>query len=196
MFYFDRCKIKFLIFLERLSRKKWKFNLWCKNNEIDLEFSNWAKKLIIKHSSQQNLIWCDKIIKLLFEQLIQKLTFSKEKILNIIELSKTFIQFSLNDYFIYSKYNQVIIAFSSILSSLSNEFNEEISNKEIEINRNIIKNLYKEFDFIDFSLIEMCSEDILNIINTSLEKEKDEESEYDITRENSHNSSIEISNNI
>lgn len=42
----------------------------------------------------------------------------------------------------------------------------------------------------------MCSEDILKIINTSLEKEKDEESEYDITRENSHNSSIEISNNI
>ena len=204
IFFFVACcfilinvKFNLLLFQKDYPDKNEEFYQWCKDNEIDFQFSNWAKKLILKNSSEKNITWCNNIINLIFEKLLQKLTFSKEKIFNLIEISKTFIQFSLNDYIIYSKYNQVIIALSSILSSLSNDFNEEIPNKELEINRNIIKNLFKEFDdFIDFSLIEKCSEDILNTINLSLEKDNDEDSEFENTRENSNNSSIEISNNI
>jgi len=102
----------------------------------------------------------------------------------------------MNDYSIYKKYNQVIIPLSCILISISSEINDnqEFSNKELESNREIIMNLFKEFHFINISLIEKCSEDILNVVKLNINEEKEEENEGENTRDNSNNSSMEISN--
>lgn len=53
-------------------------------------------------------------------------------------------------------------------------------------------NLFKEFNFINISLIQKCSEDILKVLKLNLDEEKEEENEFDNTRENSNNSSIEF----
>lgn len=58
----------------------------------------------------------------------------------------------------------------------------------------MIMNLFKEFSFINVSLIEKCSEDILNVVKLNVNEEKEEENECENTRDNSNNSSMEISN--
>ena len=41
----------------------------------------------------------------------------------------------------------------------------------------MIMNLFKEFSFINVSLIEKCSEDILNVVKLNVNEEKEEENE-------------------
>ena len=57
-----------------------------------------------------------------------------------------------------------------ILITINNEIEDNIELKN-KINKEKIKILFQDFnDFIDFSLIEKCSEEIINTINSNLEE--------------------------
>ena len=100
----------------------------------------------------------------------------------------SFIQFSINEYSIFKKYNQFIITLSCLLIGISSDFDEEESQK----NRNLLKNYFKEFNFLNLSIIEECEKEILFIINNSSD---DDEEDFKITRPNSINSVFEFLNN-
>ena len=100
----------------------------------------------------------------------------------------SFIQFSLSEYSIFKKYNQFIITLSCLLIGISSDFDEEESQK----NRNLLKNYFKEFNFLNLSIVEECEKEILFIINNN--SDEDEE-DFKITRPNSLNSLLELFNN-
>ena len=104
---------------------------------------------------------------------------------NFINITNSFILFSLNEYSIYSKYNQFIITFACLLIGISSDFdNNELNEDEKEKNKNLLKQFIKEFNFIDLSIIEKCEKDILFIIDNY----SDDENDFEITRPNSLNS--------
>ena len=110
---------------------------------------------------------------------------------NYINITNSFILFSLHEYSIYKKYNQVIITFACLLIGISDFDNGENSEEENKKNKNIIKNFITELDFIDLGLIEECEKDILSVINNN----SDDDEEFEITRANSLNSFSEALNN-
>ena len=111
---------------------------------------------------------------------------------NFINITNSFILFSLNEYSIYSKYNQFIITFACLLIGISSDFdNNELNEDEKEKNKNLLKQFIKEFNFIDLSIIEKCEKDILFIIDNY----SDDENDFEITRPNSLNSLFDIINN-
>ncbi len=111
---------------------------------------------------------------------------------NFINITNSFILFSLNEYSIYSKYNQFIITFACLLIGISSDFdNNELNEEEKGKNKNLLKDFIKKFNFIDLSIIEKCEKDILFIIDNS----SDDENDFEITRPNSLNSLIDIINN-
>ena len=111
---------------------------------------------------------------------------------NFINITNSFILFSLNEYSIYSKYNQFIITFACLLIGISSDFdNNELNEDEKEKNKNLLKEFIKEFNFIDLSIIEKCEKDILFIIDNY----SDDENDFEITRPNSLNSLFDIINN-
>ena len=111
---------------------------------------------------------------------------------NFINITNSFILFSLNEYSIYSKYNQFIITFACLLIGISSDFdNNELNEDEKKKNKNLLKEFIKEFNFIDLSIIEKCEKDILFIIDNY----SDDENDFEITRPNSLNSLFDIINN-
>ncbi len=72
-----------------------------------------------------------------------------------------------------------------ILITFNNEIEENLELKNKNTNKEKIKILFKDFnDFVDFSLIKKCSEDIINIININLDEENGQEENIN-TRDNS-----------
>ena len=104
----------------------------------------------------------------------------------------SFIQFSINEYSIFKKYNQFIITLACLLIGFSSEFDEECNEEESQKNRNLLKNYFKEFNFLNLSIVEECEKEILFIINNN--SDEDEE-DFKITRPNSLNSLLELLNN-
>ncbi len=104
----------------------------------------------------------------------------------------SFIQFSLSEYSIFKKYNQFIITLSCLLIGISSDFDEELNEEESQKNRNLLKNYFKEFNFLNLSIVEECEKEILFIINNT--SDEDEE-DFKITRPNSLNSLLELLNN-
>ena len=104
----------------------------------------------------------------------------------------SFIQFSLSEYSIFKKYNQFIITLSCLLIGISSDFDEELNEEESQKNRNLLKNYFKEFNFLNLSIVEECEKEILFIINNN--SDEDEE-DFKITRPNSLNSLLELFNN-
>ena len=104
----------------------------------------------------------------------------------------SFIQFSINEYSIFKKYNQFIITLACLLIGISSGFEEEFNEEESQKNRNLLKNYFKEFNFLNLSIIEECEKEILFIINNN--SDEDEE-DFKITRPNSLNSLLELFNN-
>ena len=121
------------------------------------------------------------------------MNFSTLKMQNYINFTNSLILFSLNEYYIYNKYNQFIITFACLLIGISSDFdNSELNGCEKENNKNLLKDFIKRFNFIDLSIIEECEKEILFIIDNSSD---DDENEFDITRPNSLNSLFDIINN-
>jgi hypothetical protein len=165
---------------------------WCEKNKINRNFVLWAEKLIlINNLEKHNLKTPFDIIEIIQLKLKLLLKFSSLKIENFINITNSFIQFSLHEYLIYKKYNQVIITFACLLIGISDFDNGENSEEENKKNKNIIKNFIKELDFIDLGLIEECEKDILSVINNN----SDDDEEFEITRANSLNSFSEALNN-
>ena len=131
------------------------------------------------------------IIEIIQLKLKLLLKFSSLKMENYINITNSFILFSLHEYSIYKKYNQVIITFACLLIGISDFDNGENSEEENKKNKNIIKNFITELDFIDLGLIEECEKDILSVINNN----SDDDEEFEITRANSLNSFSEALNN-
>ena len=111
---------------------------------------------------------------------------------NYLNTVNSFIQFSLSEYSIFKKYNQFIITLSCLLIGISSDFDEELNEEESQKNRNLLKNYFKEFNFLNLSIVEECEKEILFIINNT--SDEDEE-DFKITRPNSLNSLLELFNN-
>ncbi len=111
---------------------------------------------------------------------------------NYLNMVNSFIQFSINEYSIFKKYNQFIITLACLLIGISSDFDEEFNEEESQKNRNLLKNYFKEFNFLNLSIIEECEKEILFIINNSSD---DDEEDFKITRPNSINSVFEFLNN-
>ena len=141
--------------------------------------------MILKNLSNESLNWTIEIINLLEQSILNLFPFSKNNIYNLIETANSFIQFSINDYFLYKKYNHVVISMACILITFNNEIEENLELKNKNTNKEKIKILFKDFnDFIDFSLIKKCSEDIINNININLDEENGQEENIN-TKDNS-----------
>ena len=111
---------------------------------------------------------------------------------NYLNMVNSFIQFSLSEYSIFKKYNQFIITLSCLLIGISSDFDEELNEEERKKKKNLLKNYFKEFNFLNLSIVEECEKEILFIINNN--SDEDEE-DFKITRPNSLNSLLELFNN-
>ena len=132
------------------------------------------------------------IIEIVNLELQKVINFSTLKMKNFINITNSFILFSLNEFSVYKKYNQFIITFACLLIGISSDFdNNELNEDEKEKNKNLLKEFIKEFNFIDLSIIEKCEKDILFIIDNY----SDDENDFEITRPNSLNSLFDIINN-
>ncbi len=132
------------------------------------------------------------IIEIVNLELQKVINFSTLKMKNFINITNSFILFSLNEFSVYKKYNQFIITFACLLIGISSDFdNNELNEEEKGKNKNLLKDFIKKFNFIDLSIIEKCEKDILFIIDNS----SDDENDFEITRPNSLNSLIDIINN-
>ncbi len=82
-----------------------------------------------------------------------------------------------------------------ILITFNNEIEENLELKNKDANKEKVKILFKDFnDFIDFSLIEKCSEDIINTINSNLDEENGQDENVN-TRDNSTEIQNDFNNN-
>ena len=157
---------------------------FCNKNEINKTFVSWAKKLILHHIPNQNYLICPlDILELIIPNIQKVLKFSDSKMKNYINIVNSFIQFSICEYSIYKKYNQFIITIASLLIGISSDFEEnELNEEENQKNRNLIKNYFKEFNFLDLSMIEECEKEIVFLIDNSSDED---EQDYEFTRPNS-----------
>jgi hypothetical protein len=143
-----------------------------------------AKNLILKNKPNKNYLICPfDILELIIPNLQKKLNFSNSKMQNFINIVNSYIQFSICEYSIYKKYNQFIITFASLLIGISSDFEEnELNEEENQKNRNLIKNYFQEFKFLDLSIIEECEKEILFLIDNS---SNEDEQDFEFTRPNS-----------
>ncbi len=158
----------------------------------------WAEKIILKKSKWKiySFYSCE-IIDLIINEIIIKKNypFSKDYIKNYKEIVNTFLTFSLEEYSIYSKYNQIIISLVCLIIgiSYSNGNSEKVKEKDLLYYQNLLK---KEIFNLNITnnekIFDECQKDILDL----LENNEDEEIEDDslnlvLTRSSSTNSLIE-----
>ncbi len=158
----------------------------------------WAEKIILKKSKWKiySFYSCEIIDLIINEILIKKnYPFSKDYIKNYKEIVNTFLTFSLEEYSIYSKYNQIIISLVCLIIgiSYSNGNSEKVKEKDLLYYQNLLK---KEIFNLNITnnekIFDECQKDILDL----LENNEDEEIEDDslnlvLTRSSSTNSLIE-----
>jgi hypothetical protein len=158
----------------------------------------WAEKIILKKSKWKiySFYSCEIIDLIINEILIKKnYPFSKDYIKNYKEIVNTFLTFSLEEYSIYSKYNQIIISLVCLIIgiSYSNGNNEKLKEKELLYYQNLLKKEILNLNITNNEKIfDECQKDILDL----LENNEDEEIEDDslnlvLTRSSSTNSLIE-----
>ena len=159
----------------------------------------WAEKIILKRSHWYiNQIYPSEITELIIKEILLKNSFPKESLDNYREIVNTFILFSLNEYSLYKKYNQILIALSCSLISLSNEFMQNLNEDDILKYKNLIQKEINNLNIIKYenNFIE-CQNDIITLLkNEEEENENKEEEEEDymcfaLTRSNSTVSLIE-----
>ena len=158
----------------------------------------WAEKIILKKSKWKiySFYSCE-IIDLIINEIIIKKNypFSKDYIKNYKEIVNTFLIFSLEEYSIYSKYNQIIISLVCLIIgiSYSNGNNEKLKEKDLLYYQNILKKEILNLKITkNEKIFDECQKDILAL----LENNEDEEIEDDslnlvLTRSSSTNSLIE-----
>lgn len=158
----------------------------------------WAEKIILKKSKWKiySFYSCE-IIDLIINEIIIKKNypFSKDYIKNYKEIVNTFLIFSLEEYSIYSKYNQIIISLVCLIIgiSYSNGNNEKLKEKDLLYYQNILKKEILNLNITNNEKIfDECQKDIIDL----LENNEDEEIEDDslnlvLTRSSSTNSLIE-----
>ena len=158
----------------------------------------WAEKIILKKSKWKIYSFYSCEIKdLIINEIIIKKNylFLKNYIKNYKEIVNTFLIFSLEEYSIYSKYNQIIISLVCLIIgiSYSNGNNEKLKEKDLLNYQNILKKEILNLKITkNEKIFDECQKDILAL----LENNEDEEIEDDslnlvLTRSSSTNSLIE-----
>ena len=158
----------------------------------------WAEKIILKRSHWYiNQIYPSEITELIIKEILLKNSFPKDSIENYREIVNTFILFSLNEYSLYNKYNQIIIALSCSLISLSNDFIQNLNEDDIIKYKNLIQKEINNLNIIkdENNLIE-CQNNILSLLKNEEEENENKEEEEDymsfaLTRSSSTVSLIE-----
>ena len=158
----------------------------------------WAEKIILKRSHWYiNQIYPSEITELIIKEILLKNSFPKESLDNYREIVNTFILFSLNEYSLYKKYNQILIALSCSLISLSNEFMQNLNEDDILKYKNLIQKEINNLNIIqdENNFIE-CQNDIITLLKNEEEENENQEEEEDymsfaLTRSNSTVSLIE-----
>lgn len=141
------------------------------------------------------------IIEIIQLKLKLLLKFSSLKMENYINITNSFILFSLHEYSIYKKYNQVIIALACALIGISypSDFTQNFKEEDLNKYKNILQEEINKLEIIkDEKLIEECKKNILDLLeNNEEEDEGIEEEDYmniALTRSSSTLSLIETFN--
>ena len=151
-----------------------------------------AEKAIIKYCKWEiNIESPTDFINTIYNNLIIKF---KNNDLIIDEINKykdmsiTLLEYSICEYSIFSKYNQIIIALSSCFISL-NLKNEDNKENEFNLRKELKKYLDEIIGYINFdkNLIESCS----SLILKNLEKEEDDDKD-NIQEQKENESSLDI----
>ena len=147
----------------------------------------WAEKIILKRSHWYiNQIYPSEITELIIREILLKNSFPEELIDNYRDIVNTYILFSLNEYSLYKKYNQILIALSCSLIGLSSDYMQNLNENDILKYKNLIQNEINNLNLIidENNFIE-CQNNILSLLkneeeeNENKEEEKEEEEEED-----------------
>lgn len=184
------------------SEKVKKFKNWCCEHNIDITYVFWAEKIILKKSHWSILrIYPSEVTDLIINDILIKNCFPKEYIPTFKEIVNTFILFSFNEYSIYKKYNQVIIALACALIGISypSDFTQNFKEEDLNKYKKILQEEINKLEIIkDEKLIEECKKNILDLLeNNEEEDEGIEEEDYmntALTRSSSTLSLIETFN--
>ena len=175
-------------------KKTKKLKNWICEREIDFTFIIWAERLILRRCS-----WI--ICRVTPNDILESIFFtyfSQEIKNNYFEIIQSLIQFIYPEYKIYSRYDMLTIVLSCIYFSFVNIKNID-KNIQEEANKNFSE-IMKKINFIDFTKIDECMNDINKLINEdeNINQENVEENEVNyekcITRSNSSSSLVELFN--
>lgn len=162
-----------------------KLKNWACENNIDIQFSFWAEKLIFQKTLGDLFLSSPyEVVNEILNLIILKSEYnnqneSKDNSLIICETYKNFIdtwiQFALYEYDIYSHFNLYIITLACISITIE-DMTPEIPQEE----EDKIKHLYKQIivqnsDLFDMNKINECKQAILKLFSSEEEKEDDEE---------------------
>ena len=158
----------------------------------------WAEKIILKRSHWYiNQIYPSEITELIIREILLKNSFPEELIDNYRDIVNTYILFSLNEYSLYKKYNQILIALSCSLIGLSSDYMQNLNENDILKYKNLIQNEINNLNLIidENNFIE-CQNNILSLLKNEEEENENKEEEEDymsfaLTRSSSTVSLIE-----
>ena len=138
----------------------------------------WAEKIILKKSHWNiQRIYPSEVTELIIKEILLKNSFPEKLINNYKEIVNTFILFSLNEYSIYKKYNQIIIALTCGLIGISypSEFSEKFKKEDLIKYKQLIYNEIYELNFIENNnILNECEKDILNLLENNEEEEEED----------------------
>ena len=145
----------------------------------------WAEKIILKKSHWNiQRIYPSEVTELIIKEIFLKNSFPEKLINNYKEIVNTFILFSLNEYSIYKKYNQIIIALTCSLIGISypSEFSEKFKKEDLIKYKQLIYNEIYELNVIENNnIINECEKDILNLLENNEEEEEEDNNDYYIS---------------
>ena len=199
------------------SNKVKQFKNWACSHNIKLTCCILAEIALLKYCNWKiNMNSPSDLIDSIFNNLIEKYKNNNlviDKINKYKDISITLLEFSICEYSIFSKYNQIIIALSSCYISINQDIEEEnneyVNNLSIQNELRDILDKFVNNLKIDKNLIEDCSSFILNNLEKDDENNDKEENEMkekkenildfssqlDLTRTDSDESFCEVINN-
>ena len=163
---------------------------WTIDNDIDLYFTAWAERLILAKSRLD----CDFKSPFDIVDMIVKEIYNKG-IINIYkETINIWIQFAINEYSIYSKYDIATITMGCFYIGVCNILTNEISEEDKDKNKNVFISYLKNLNLFSFDKVVECGSEIgLLLMKEDDNSDEDtKESDIVITRTNSASSIEEI----
>ena len=163
---------------------------WTIDNDIDLYFTAWAERLILAKSQLD----CDFKSPFDIVDMIVKEIYKKGMINIYKETINIWIQFAINEYSIYSKYDIATITMGCFYIGVCNILTNEISEEDKDKNKNVFISYLKNLNLFSFDKVVECGSEIglLFMKEDDNSDEDTKESDIVITRTNSASSIEEI----